>query len=73
MAPSKKTIRPVSIGGVAGGDKYIVGNILFKFAVDSFGLYNGDENAAKAAGHELKGLMSFYDCRLQGISLPLMV
>ena len=27
-----KTIDPVSLGGVAGGDKYIVNNIVFKFA-----------------------------------------
>lgn len=28
-----KTIKPVQIGGVLGGQKYIVHNILFKFAV----------------------------------------
>ncbi|PRP89382.1 hypothetical protein PROFUN_01245 [Planoprotostelium fungivorum] len=67
MHPMKKTIKPVHIGGVAGGAKYIVGNILFKFALDTHGLYG-----AKAAGHELKGLMSFYDCNLHDVSLPLM-
>jgi hypothetical protein len=30
-----KTIRPVGVGGVAGGDKYIAQGILFKFAVDT--------------------------------------
>lgn len=37
---------------IAGGEKYIVRGILFKFAVDEHGLYGGsDENAQKAAGH----------------------
>jgi hypothetical protein len=30
----EKTIKPVHLGGVAGGQKYIVHNILFKFALD---------------------------------------
>jgi hypothetical protein len=30
--------------------------ILFKFALDTEGFYASDEGAAKAAGHELKGL-----------------
>lgn len=29
----KKTIPPINLGGVAGGEKYIVQDILFKFAV----------------------------------------
>jgi hypothetical protein len=40
----------------AGGDKYIVHSILFKFAVDSHGLYGDDAKAAKVAGHELRGM-----------------
>ena len=32
----KKTIKPISIGGIAGGDKYLVNNILFKFAVSLY-------------------------------------
>jgi hypothetical protein len=35
----KKTIQPVAVGGVAGGEKFIVHGILFKFAVDFGGLY----------------------------------
>jgi hypothetical protein len=37
-----KTIDPVGLGGLAGGDKYIVNNIVFKFAVDSHGIYDSD-------------------------------
>jgi hypothetical protein len=45
----------------AGGDKYIVRNILFKFAVDSQGLYAGDYGAAKVGGHELKGVIAYFN------------
>lgn len=31
-----KTIKPTAMGGIVGGDKYIVNNILFKFAVGTF-------------------------------------
>jgi hypothetical protein len=69
----QKTIKPVTVGGRAGGDKYIVLNILFKFALDTEGIYgNNDEAAMKAAGHELLGLMSYYNCQIPGLSLPLM-
>lgn len=55
-----KTIKPVNFGGVAGGAKYVVHGILFKFAVDTqishdppVWLYGGaapnDEAAIKAA------------------------
>eukprot|EP01133_Synstelium_polycarpum_P001079 gene1079-1223_t len=60
-----KTIKPINIGGVAGGHKYIALGILFKLALDSQGLYVGDQNAMKAAGHELKGLMSYYNARVE--------
>jgi hypothetical protein len=43
---SKKTIKPISLGGQAGGDKYIANNILFKFAVDSHGLFHSSDYAA---------------------------
>jgi len=68
----EKTIKPAKTGGVAGGEKYIIRNILFKFALDVKGLYKGDANAAKAAGHELKGVMSFHNCFLKNFHLPLM-
>lgn len=41
----KKTIKPVAAGGQAGGEKYIVQGIFFKFALDIFGIYGGDEYA----------------------------
>lgn len=40
-----------------------------KFALDTKGLYGGDANAMKAAAHELKGLMSYYNCRTSFLDL----
>ena len=70
---SQKTIKPAtdSFGGVAGGEKYVVRDIYFKFGLDIKGLYDGDANAAKAAGHELKGIMAYHNCFLKNIHLPL--
>lgn len=35
LSNEQKTIKPKSMGGIAGGEKYIVQGILFKFAVDT--------------------------------------
>jgi len=47
----KKTLRPIAVGGQAGGEKYIVQGIFFKFALDIFGIYGGDEYAMYARCH----------------------
>eukprot|EP01133_Synstelium_polycarpum_P013661 gene13661-16088_t len=66
-----KTIRSVpSLGGQAGGEKYIYNGILFKFASDWIGIYGNDEFSMKAGGHELKSVMRYYGC--EGIHVPLM-
>eukprot|EP01132_Coremiostelium_polycephalum_P005864 gene5864-7293_t len=67
-----KTIKPVSVGGIAGGHKYIVHGIMFKFAVEIYGLYGSDENAMKTAAHELNGCTSFLNCGIKGLHVPLM-
>jgi hypothetical protein len=81
LPPSHKSLKPANLGGVAGGTKYVVCNIVFKFAQDvqlSSGewLYGGaqedDVAAHKAAGHERKGLHSILQCAVDGISAPLM-
>ena len=46
-------------------------NVFFKLASDSSRLYGGDQFAAKAAGHELKGLNALLKCKPKGIHLPL--
>ncbi|KAL6050938.1 Clu domain-containing protein [Balamuthia mandrillaris] len=68
----KKTIRPIAVGGYAGGDKYVYSGMLFKFATDTHNLYGGDEWAMKAAGHELKGVINFYKFHHWGLSTPMM-
>lgn len=64
-----RSIKVKNIGGVAGGQKYIVNGILFKLAQDSevapgrfiYGGSRGanEELAAKAAGHDLKGAVQY--------------
>eukprot|EP00029_Vermamoeba_vermiformis_P008493 TRINITY_DN3992_c0_g1_i1.p1 TRINITY_DN3992_c0_g1~~TRINITY_DN3992_c0_g1_i1.p1 ORF type:complete len:924 (-),score=198.60 TRINITY_DN3992_c0_g1_i1:32-2803(-) len=70
---AKKTIKPCSeLPGLMGGQKYIVHNILFKFAVDYNGLFGNDYAAAKAAGNELRGLISYFNTGISDLNVPLM-
>lgn len=79
-----KTIKPLDIGGVAGGDKYVVMGILFKFALDKElvrkkWMYGdripNDSLAMKAADHELRSLariLASETTAQQSVSAPLM-
>jgi hypothetical protein len=82
-----KTVKPAALGGVAGGEKFVVHGILFKFALDQRipassssalpqWMYGGsapnDENAMRAAGHELKGVIAMSKCHVDDLCLPLM-
>jgi Clustered mitochondria len=50
-----------------------VGDILFKFAVDSHKLFGGDDfAAAKVAGHDRKGLIAYFDCKNPHLHFPLL-
>eukprot|EP01133_Synstelium_polycarpum_P015910 gene15910-18908_t len=68
----EKTIPPIDIGGLAGGDKFIVHGILFKFAIDKESFYGSDYAASCVAGHELKGLINVFNTGIRDVSLPLM-
>ena len=73
----KKTIKPEAVGGIAGGDKYIVPNtgILFKFPNDDNGIYGGEEEESmKAASRELTSLVACWRLthQLPNMSFPLM-
>lgn len=69
---TQKTIKPTSLGGIAGGEKYICQNILYKFAVDTdisdnstpMWMYGGREKsdrlAAKGAAHDLSIFFFFF-------------
>eukprot|EP01127_Copromyxa_protea_P020893 TRINITY_DN703_c1_g1_i2.p1 TRINITY_DN703_c1_g1~~TRINITY_DN703_c1_g1_i2.p1 ORF type:complete len:1017 (-),score=227.10 TRINITY_DN703_c1_g1_i2:65-3115(-) len=61
----KRTLQPVSIGGLAGGEKFIIESILFKFAIDTEGIFGGDELASyKNAGQELLCLNAYSNLTL---------
>jgi Clustered mitochondria len=51
--------------GSAGGDKYLVEGIFFKFSQDSLGLYGGGHFAQKAAALELQALNSVLQASLR--------
>jgi hypothetical protein len=59
-------------GQLTRSPQYIVEGIFFKFAIDAFGVYGGDEFAAKAAAHELNGLKAYYRCNVDGLYFPFM-
>ncbi|PRP82853.1 hypothetical protein PROFUN_04716 [Planoprotostelium fungivorum] len=65
-----KTIKPLE---VAGGDKYFVQGIYFKFAVDSANLFGGDVGAIKVAGHELRSLTQVFNCWVKPLHVPMAV
>jgi hypothetical protein len=68
-----KTIKESSVfGGLLGGKKYVVHNILFKFATDESGFFSSHQAAAKVAGNELHGLISYFGTDVEGLSFPLM-
>lgn len=74
LPDENKTIKPTkSIGGNAGGEKYLFNGILFKFAIDWKDIYSSDMYAMKAASHEMKGLEQFLELEnLSSIHVPLM-
>jgi hypothetical protein len=55
LPDEQKTIKPIDLGGIAGGAKYISQGILFKFPSNTANIYSNYEGAAKVAGHEFKG------------------
>ena len=79
-----KSILPCNIGGIAGGAKYIVNGILFKFCVDSMidtnkkiymygNLNRRDDLAMKSASQELKSLCCFISAQASStLHFPLM-
>ena len=62
LAVEEKTIRPISLGGVLGGHKYVVRGVLFKIPDgEMFRNYPDPLHIAnKIQGHELKGLKAYF-------------
>eukprot|EP01122_Echinamoeba_exundans_P010551 TRINITY_DN3977_c0_g2_i1.p1 TRINITY_DN3977_c0_g2~~TRINITY_DN3977_c0_g2_i1.p1 ORF type:complete len:2020 (-),score=323.99 TRINITY_DN3977_c0_g2_i1:241-6300(-) len=63
LPPAAKSIKPLNVGGIAGGMKFIVNNIFMKFAIDMHGIYGGDEWSRKAASLELLGQDAYLMCQ----------
>ena len=72
LPDDEKTIKPLRVGGVAGGSKFVAANILFKLAVDVNDFYGSDFHSMKVAGHELRGLISYSNAGIPDLSLPLL-
>jgi hypothetical protein len=69
---NNKTIKPAKMGGVIGGQKFVVQGILFKFAIDAEGVFGkSDYAAAKVAGLEMSAVASCFRCGIKGIHYPL--
>lgn len=77
---SEKTVHPLKLGGIAGGQKFVCQGILFKFAMDvaldahgsTVWMYGGsdpcNEYAMKSAKHEFNGIVAVNNLRWQGVS-----
>lgn len=69
----RKSIKPCdSLGGIAGGQKFIKEGILFKFAIPSKLFQEDIEAAMKVAGHDLKSLIQFSNLSVPDLCYPLM-
>ncbi len=73
LPDDKKTIKPLpSAGGKIGGIKYVHAGVFYKFALPDGNIVTSVEDAAKVAGHELRGCMCYYNCAIPGLAVPLM-
>ncbi len=72
LPAARRSIQPIAQQqGVAGGLKFRVGNVFFKYARDSYGLYGGDTPAQKAASNELRALNAVVDCNISELHVTL--
>jgi Clustered mitochondria len=67
----EKSIRPATLGGFAGGEKFLVHGILFKFCTADSGLYASLDHANKVAGHDLRALAFIHNHHMSQIQMPL--
>lgn len=70
---AEKTIRPIDVGGIAGGTKFIHRNLFIKFCADeNTSLYGTAHFAQKAASHEIKALNALISTNTSRLHFPLM-
>jgi hypothetical protein len=72
MFAVKRTYHPKSVGGIAGGPKFIENGIFVKLSCDWKGLYGGDSWAIKSASKELLGVETYLDLRIKNLHFPLL-
>ncbi len=60
-----------SVGGIAGGEKYIINGIFFKIARDVRGIYGGDEFSMKSCSLERTGNLAYLSLSLPKLRVPL--
>lgn len=68
---SDKTLKPLDGAGIAGGEKFKLGNVFFKFARDDKGLYPCDMYAQKAASNEVRAMSAIRECHINGLHTTL--
>uniref|UniRef100_A0A6B2KXZ1 Clu domain-containing protein n=1 Tax=Arcella intermedia TaxID=1963864 RepID=A0A6B2KXZ1_9EUKA len=74
LANKHKTIKPVNIGGIHGGEKFIEQGILFKYCNDTHMLLGYDRPDFRAAnkigGNELRGANLIFSCGISELNIP---
>lgn len=81
LPPERRTLKRAELGGIGGGDKYLVRGILIKVAQDKevapgVFLYGGaggpaQEMANKAASHDLCGALHYGNALGGGVGVPI--
>jgi hypothetical protein len=71
----ERTVKLQHVGGIAGGDKYAIGNIFLKYCgsakAESAKLYGDHLSAMKSATNELKGLNAVCRANVSHLHVPL--
>lgn len=71
LPDEKKSLKKARVGGIIGGEKYIIHNILFKLA-ENKKMFVHEENAKKIASHEFKSLIKLLGCNQTHFIFPFM-
>ena len=75
LKPARKQVRPMNVGGIMGGEKYIHSNILFKFASLSEktqDMFQHDEQLAqKSAANEIRAMNNIIDTNVAHLHITL--
>lgn len=67
LPANQRVIKPTQLGGHAGGEKFVHGHVLFKFARDWENIYGSERGAQKAAELEVRALNAIVRTQLTGL------